>query len=249
MSSFALCARPVKDGDEVEEGGARKRARVEPSAGSVSQFEHLELLPNHILLEVLSSLDIIDLAKTMCTSHRLQQLAADEQMWEAMYANHFGEASSLQQSAVMLAGGWRAFCVEKFSHDKGYKADAASVKKPSFHEKKSACMRLTPPGEGTKVVLFLLDGSGSVSDDEFTTMTDFVLEASGVVHESVSLPLRLRQFPFLYETVLSHAPTHRCRGIACTRMWRHASCRQAVERERRAWHLRVNGCGDTPAVD
>ncbi|KIV99106.1 uncharacterized protein PV09_09203 [Verruconis gallopava] len=70
-----------------EAGRCTKRARA--TAAACSRRDRLSMLSDEVLLRILSFLSIIDLNKCQRLSRKFKSIAADSQLWKALYYNRF----------------------------------------------------------------------------------------------------------------------------------------------------------------
>lgn len=146
-------------------------------------------LPQELVLDVAELLSSADLAFFDLTCRALRLGAKLEPKWKSLYEAEFNgaakdtAATSVQQRAATLAGGWKELYKCRLEKDREVKAAAAPGEtpweQPCKWELQVALERLTamaPAGSrglGTSI-MFLLDGSGSVTEDDFRTMTSFI---------------------------------------------------------------------------
>lgn len=89
---------------------------------------------------------------------------ADNQLWLSLYESVYGVPTKCARRASVLAGGWKTLIEAKRKAEAA--AEATGWKKPCMPELQAALELLTEgrsPEQGV-VLLFLLDGSGSVHD-------------------------------------------------------------------------------------
>mmetsp|Transcript_32477 Transcript_32477/g.103405 ORF Transcript_32477/g.103405 Transcript_32477/m.103405 type:complete len:354 (-) Transcript_32477:201-1262(-) len=132
-------------------------------------------LPGDILTGIVDMLDPEDLAALRGVSRRMSELASCEQLWAKAYINEYGPAHDGTVAASQLAGGWRRLYAAKRAH----LAKSAPWVVPSSFEYEALLQSLCKKGETSPPlsVLFCVDGSGSVTEEDFATMTTFMKEA------------------------------------------------------------------------
>ncbi|KAK9844198.1 hypothetical protein WJX81_007814 [Elliptochloris bilobata] len=140
-------------------------------------------LPDELLALVLPSLAARDLATLVQVCKKFNGLAGLEQRWQALYSSRFG-CSTLSEEAAKLAGAWH--CLYKLKHLSDQTANG--WERLSHVEMRAAAARFAKRTvTGRLQVVFLLDGSGSVTEDDFQAMTGFtslaVEELNGLVPE------------------------------------------------------------------
>lgn len=138
-------------------------------------------LPREIAEMVLWKLDATDLASLAAVDRGCRSLAANEHMWQLHVEHKWGAASALMKRAAALAGGWQQLYAAKSASD-AYGGDWTI---PSHFETEALLDELVEPAVTGDCdcldVVFLLDGSGSVSHDDFVAMTGFVQGAARVL--------------------------------------------------------------------
>lgn len=118
------------------------------------------------------------------------RLQVGQKRWFKEFATTF-LVTDIQRDACKLAGGWKALYASKVLAQR----EATPFEKPSPFEVTAAIQRLVPPLSSSDnatsspshtqqqpqyssaCVVFLVDGSGSVTEDDFACMTEFMLSA------------------------------------------------------------------------
>ncbi|KAL4436985.1 hypothetical protein ABPG75_004124 [Micractinium tetrahymenae] len=157
----------------------------------------LASLPPELGAACLGNLQYEDLCSLACTCSALREAAEDCLLWRREWQREFGEAGALQEAAAALAGGWKRL----FAARHAVQLESYPWIRPSAFEVAAAVdalvalpPRARPAGssaahaegepewglEGEEVALclvFLMDGSSSVHDQDFQAMKDFISRA------------------------------------------------------------------------
>eukprot|EP00238_Polyblepharides_amylifera_P000133 CAMPEP_0196572212 /NCGR_PEP_ID=MMETSP1081-20130531/2294_1 /TAXON_ID=36882 /ORGANISM="Pyramimonas amylifera, Strain CCMP720" /LENGTH=436 /DNA_ID=CAMNT_0041889447 /DNA_START=140 /DNA_END=1450 /DNA_ORIENTATION=+ len=190
------------------------------------------MLPDELLTEVASWLDLFATCQLGLVCRRLHLLTQrNTSHWVRLFAERWGAASQLQWRAAQLAGSWRQLYKEKVLMER----INAPWKKPANQEVQAlgetiadmacdcadlecvdsdmvayaadvagACRN----GSGKALtVIFLLDGSGSVSDIDFDIMRAFVKNTSTVVTNKCP-DAKVGVLQFTTEVRVEVAPEH-----------------------------------------
>mmetsp|Transcript_36846 Transcript_36846/g.69322 ORF Transcript_36846/g.69322 Transcript_36846/m.69322 type:complete len:456 (-) Transcript_36846:566-1933(-) len=163
--------------------------------GASCKFLHPEsplVLPDELLTEIVNCLGATDLCQLALVCKRLGQVCMQNiSRWHALFSDKWGVPKQLEWRAATLAGGWQQLYKAKTVMDR----EASPWKKPSAFEVDALGLLITDtafPPEAARVhagaahdastrsaarpltVVFLLDGSGSLSEIDFDVMRSFV---------------------------------------------------------------------------
>lgn len=169
----------------------------------------LAALHDDIIEQVLGSLTAEELLQAALVCSRLKQISYHDSHWERLFLERWGEAGPLLPEARRLCGSWRGL----YSSKARAEAEAAPWRRPCQWELEAAlgAMVASAPisaapqlqgngggeaAEGDAVegpspchpalaVCFLVDGSGSVGEDDFCSMTSFIVTATTSFTERV----------------------------------------------------------------
>ncbi|KAL6781397.1 hypothetical protein ACKKBG_A10990 [Auxenochlorella protothecoides x Auxenochlorella symbiontica] len=145
-----------------------KRRRV---ADACPLLELPEELLERALLYSTTPRDLCAIAQC---STRLRTISDNaDAYWRGEFAERWGGLTELQGEAAKLAGSWKNLYASRAATDRTH----APWQKPSPFEVQVAVRRLVPKTEPEACVVFLIDGSGSVTEDDFSCMTSFVTQA------------------------------------------------------------------------
>lgn len=96
-----------------------------------------------------------------------------EDFWQATFATRWGSPTAIQRRASVLAGGWKQLYAARAVAER----QNAPWQRPSEHEVRAAIESLAQPSKPRDTcIVFLIDGSGSVTEDDFSCMTSFVVQ-------------------------------------------------------------------------
>lgn len=155
----------------------------------------IEDLPEELFLSHLQQhLGVRDLCSLAQVSQKYRQLASTDARWALLYQQSIGNVTDLIREAAILAGSWKNLYRCKTVSDK--QADPWLT--PCEFELTAVLQRITTEHavqQQSGGIVFLLDGSGSVSQDDFVAMTGFVSKAAATVSSVISdLKLGVMQF-------------------------------------------------------
>eukprot|EP00898_Chlorokybus_atmophyticus_P005802 jgi/Chlat1/6222/Chrsp44S05811 len=144
-------------------------------------------LPTELLTTLLDNMEVKDLAATAQACTRLRTLASADRHWQALFIKRWGSITPTLEVAATLAGSWQQLYAAKHIAER----DSAPWITPSRHEVDAVVERMKGPkcetgSQAELVVIFLVDGSGSVTEEDFSTMTRFLkqaVESIKVTHE------------------------------------------------------------------
>merc|ERR1711977_171382 len=157
----------------------------------------IDLLPDELLDgPVLEALDFKDLCTLSLVCRRFEiAVSQGSQRWSSLYKERWGEPDQITTDASKLAGGWKKFYKAKHLAEK----ESAPWIQPCSYEVQamlnhlarfsgiSSCPAAEDSDGGIKMmVTFLVDGSGSVTEDDFHTMTSFMSKTVETVNSYTS---------------------------------------------------------------
>lgn len=145
---------------------------------------HLDDLPDDMLEQTLvEKLSATELCMLAQVSRRYKDIAGNDRRWKALFQERWGQGGPLTTSALKRAGSWRKYYASKYTCDRL----ADPWRKPCEPELAASIDLFTQGWQhGSELaVVFLVDGSGSVQDDDFKTMTDFMANCSDAVRNTV----------------------------------------------------------------
>eukprot|EP00891_Asterochloris_glomerata_P003037 jgi/Astpho2/3037/Aster-03345 len=154
--------------------------------GRARQEAIIDRLPPELLSAIGSLLCHQQLAVLAQVSTRFRSLADDDEHWEKLWVGRWGSLAAsncITQRAVKVAGGWKKLFRSKALQDQA----STPWVKACPHEVQAMVGEIVQHAgsgsEGTPGgVVFLLDGSGSVTEDDFSTMTTFAKLAIESLH-------------------------------------------------------------------
>ncbi|KAL3150551.1 DNA replication licensing factor mcm8 [Trebouxia sp. C0010 RCD-2024] len=160
----------------------RKRPKLHLTQ-AVPKTYGLEDLPDEIfgciLGQCFTPRDFCSLSQV---SLRYSQVASSDVYWETAYCQRYGAITDVTRDAATLAKSWK----ELFRCRTVTNKQVEPRLSPCFYELTAILQRIAheqaaaaQPGG----VIFLLDGSGSVSTEDFDVMTHFVYKAVPILHE------------------------------------------------------------------
>jgi hypothetical protein len=167
---------------------APKRRRITHEEDQRQDLQLLDL-PTELLLLSAHSLSATDLAFLDLTCKRLRLGKRLDDKWKSLYEADFNGAAQntaatpLQLRAATLAGSWKELYRCRLEKDREARRSAGPGELPWEQPCKyeldvalNGLMAHVPAaGKGSGAsVMFLLDGSGSVTEDDFRTMTQFI---------------------------------------------------------------------------
>lgn len=127
---------------------------------------------------VVSALDFRDLCALAQACKPLRKLAVSDGHWQRLVEQRWGPSTELLTSSAKIAGSWRALYREKHECERAN----APWQKLSASELQAAVGRMhgdqRAHSASSSVVMFLVDGSGSVTEEDFRVMTEFILQAA-----------------------------------------------------------------------
>lgn len=142
-----------------------------------AQVTRLEDIPDEVILSLIHrNFGARDSCSLSQVSSKYSNLASSDTHWEILYQQVFGEANNVTREAAKLAKSWKKLFRCKTVSDK----QAEPWLTPCEYELTAVLQRITAEQENahtTGGILFLLDGSGSVSPDDFAAMTGFVFKS------------------------------------------------------------------------
>ncbi|QDZ22762.1 VWFA domain-containing protein [Chloropicon primus] len=138
----------------------------------------IEVLPDELLDgPVLDALGFKDLCTLSLVCRRFDFVVSQRtQRWSSLYIERWGDPGAIGVEASKLAGGWHKFYKAKHLAEK----ESSPWIQPCDFEVQAMLNHLAGlkcPATQEIMVTFLVDGSGSVTDDDFTTMTSFMSKA------------------------------------------------------------------------
>ncbi|DBB12755.1 TPA: Alpha-amylase, variant 2 [Trebouxia sp. C0006] len=125
-----------------------------------------------------------DLCSLAQVSWRYRHLSSADTQWEALYKQVVGDINDVTREAAVLAQSWKELFRCKTVSDR----QAEPWLTPCQYELHAVLQRITSEQASSSVaggVTFLLDGSGSVSQEDFLAMTGFVSKAVTAILASV----------------------------------------------------------------
>lgn len=139
----------------------------------------ISALPEAVLVyNVFTCLEPGDLCNVLAVSKRLKALqeAHDSLLWGKIVSERWN--GSIVADAVSLAGSYRAYAQQK--HASCQQTLVGGWLGPSEFELQASLMRISAALDGAESssIIFLLDGSGSVGDEEFDASTSFIVRAT-----------------------------------------------------------------------
>ncbi|KAL3137864.1 hypothetical protein ABBQ38_005117 [Trebouxia sp. C0009 RCD-2024] len=160
----------------------RKRPKLHLTQAAPKTYG-LEDLPDEIFGCILGQcFTFQDYCSLSQVSLRYSQVASSDVYWEPAYCQRYGAITDVTRDAATLANSWK----ELFRCRTVTNKQGEPRLSPCFYELTAVLQRIayeqaaaTQPGG----VMFLLDGSGSVSTEDFDVMTRFVYKAVPVLHE------------------------------------------------------------------
>lgn len=183
-----------------------------PSAAGPATQPRLLQLPTEIVNAVVAAVAreepderaVRGLLSCQAAAKALAEAACCERLWATLWAQRFGAATKLHEAARKLAGGWQALYKSKVVSDKA----AAPWRKPCEFELRAAVQAMLARDDAgseaeaeagvaeadSLAVVFLLDTSGSVGDDEFAEMTGFLQTAAAAAAAQPRHKLAVVQF-------------------------------------------------------
>lgn len=147
-------------------------AKLEASADEHHGQSLLEL-PEEVLHFLLEYLNDKDLCKLASSCRRLAKITSCELRWRKLYSDRYGSLHGLPTRAAKIAGGWKQLFINK---SQALRKSAPWVT-PGNYEVSALIESMRNPSGKSLGVIFLVDGSGSVSEPDFNTMTTFVKDA------------------------------------------------------------------------
>lgn len=166
----------------VESFSVKKRPKLHLRQ-EVLKRSGLDDLPDEVVVFILDqNLSCRDFCSLSQVSLRYRQIASFDANWETAYMERYGAITDVTRDAAALAKSWKELFRCKTVSDKKVEPRLS----PCSYELTAVLQRIAhEQAAATQAggVMFLLDGSGSVSTDDFDTMTDFVSKAIPVVLE------------------------------------------------------------------
>mmetsp|Transcript_10140 Transcript_10140/g.37118 ORF Transcript_10140/g.37118 Transcript_10140/m.37118 type:complete len:456 (-) Transcript_10140:303-1670(-) len=130
-------------------------------------------LPEEVLHLLLGHLSAEELCLLGAACHRLAEVTSYEPRWRQLFASRFGATAGLAARAAQLAGGWKRLYLNKCE---ALRRTQPWVTPGSYEVAALLDVMRNPTGRSLGLV-FLVDGSGSVSEPDFNAMTTFLKEA------------------------------------------------------------------------
>jgi uncharacterized protein YegL len=146
--------------------------------------EYVNAIPDDVLVNVLlPKLESGDLCKLAAVSQRFKSIAYTDSRWLELVQSKWGASTAILRKARELAGSWRMVYAAKLAAER----DSLPWVKPSDYEIQASIEMLVEerPESQDVGVLFLVDGSGSVQEEDFSAMTSFIERAAVTFKESV----------------------------------------------------------------
>lgn len=157
----------------------RKQAHLDAEESYIARVPD-DVLEN-VLLDKLVAEDLCRLAQV---SARFRQLTSCEARWKELFVERWGQPTVLTERAYKIAGKWRLLYSSKHTNEKV----SAPWRKPCDYEAKAALQQLTLPKmsspDNELAVVFLVDGSGSVAEEDFSTMVNFIRAATSALQDA-----------------------------------------------------------------
>ncbi|DBA93088.1 TPA: Alpha-amylase [Trebouxia sp. C0005] len=142
-----------------------------------AQIFSIEDLPDEIITALMyQNLLHRDLCSLAQVSWRYRHLSSANTQWEALYNQAVGDVNDVTREAAVLAQSWKELFRCKTVSDR----QAEPWLTPCQYELHAVLQRISSEQASSSVaggVTFLLDGSGSVSQEDFSAMTGFVSKA------------------------------------------------------------------------
>uniref|UniRef100_A0A061RJK2 Collagen-related protein n=1 Tax=Tetraselmis sp. GSL018 TaxID=582737 RepID=A0A061RJK2_9CHLO len=179
----------ASSGEKHDKGldGTNKRICTDGESNKACSKQLLDL-PEELLDGTLAdALDVRDLCSLGQTCKRFASITEQEPRWRHHFEERWGEPNLVVRRAAELAGGWRRLYAAKHEVER----EAIPWMRPTLHELNAAVENIAIRGWsqlcGSKAdrgpchapcsLLFLVDGSGSVTEDDFRHMTSFMAYA------------------------------------------------------------------------
>jgi len=189
---------PVTDEEEVDSDSTACSGAPEPSqarahepAASKSPTFHFDTLPDELLDGTIAdALGLQDLCAFAQVCKKFRTIATRDERWRLFFESRWGKPNGTVVKASKLAGSWRQLFIAK----QAVETEAAPWVKPTTYEIAAAVEGIAvqalalpetsavqdgsaQPSNLARSVLFLVDGSGSVTEDDFLNMTGFMQQA------------------------------------------------------------------------
>ncbi|KAK9829572.1 hypothetical protein WJX72_006550 [[Myrmecia] bisecta] len=133
-------------------------------------------LPEELVDGFLQHLSVTDLCAVVQVCKKLKQLTEDNRRWKILFLQRWGPLTAIHERAAKLANGWGNLFRSKHLAE----TQAAPWQRPSPFEIQASLGRIAKPVEDSSdlSVIFAVDGSGSVTLEDFTNMTQFIAQAT-----------------------------------------------------------------------
>mmetsp|Transcript_14991 Transcript_14991/g.38108 ORF Transcript_14991/g.38108 Transcript_14991/m.38108 type:complete len:389 (-) Transcript_14991:468-1634(-) len=189
---------PVTDEEEVDSDSTACSGAPEPSqarahepGASKSPTFHFDTLPDELLDGTIAdALGLQDLCAFAQVCKKFRTIATRDERWRLFFESRWGKPNGTVVKASKLAGSWRQLFIAK----QAVETEAAPWVKPTTYEIAAAVEGIAvqalalpetsavqdgsaQPSNLARSVLFLVDGSGSVTEDDFLNMTGFMQQA------------------------------------------------------------------------
>ncbi|MEW5299638.1 MAG: hypothetical protein WDW38_004313 [Sanguina aurantia] len=145
-----------------------------------------DALPDDVLETVLlTRMSATELSQISVVCKRFAKMGVADRLWGPLFNERWGQQqpTTLATRAKSIAGSWRALFISKDATEK----EAAPWSKPCPEELSASVETLANScanKERGLGIVFLLDGSGSVHEEDFTKMVEFVTEVTATLQAS-----------------------------------------------------------------
>lgn len=145
-------------------------------------------IPDDLVLVILKELVATELVAVSEVSRRFRELSNTEDLWRDAFTERWGEPTTLAEKAKTITGSWKGLYGSKDRAERvaaPWAVPADEETAAMVHDMCDGVYRSTQDGKlqltQDHEVVFLLDGSGSVTDDDFSTMTTFLGRAGATI--------------------------------------------------------------------